>query len=100
MRKIYLMCSGGMSTSLLMNRMKAAANEQRYECEIKAYGLTDAAKVKAADPDILLLAPQARFGLKELERSMPFPVELIDMVSYGQVNGAKVLEMAKKKLGD
>ena len=35
MRNIVLLCNMGMSTSLMVNRMKAAAREEGYECEIK-----------------------------------------------------------------
>lgn len=100
MRKIYLMCSGGMSTSLIMTKMKAAADAQGYECEVKAFDMTAAAKVRDNPPDVLLLAPQARFLLKELEKTMPCPVKLIDMVAYGSMDGARMLNMAKKELGD
>ncbi len=100
MRKIYLMCSGGMSTSLIVTKMKKAAEEQGYDCEIEAFGMTCAAKIRDNPPDILLLAPQARFLMKELEKTMPCPVALIDMVAYGSMNGAKILNMAKKELGD
>ena len=36
--KILLACSSGMSTSLLVNKMKEAATEQSVEAEIWAVG--------------------------------------------------------------
>lgn len=36
MKRIMLVCAGGMSTSLLMNKMKAAAKEKGIEVEIWA----------------------------------------------------------------
>ncbi len=100
MRKICLMCSGGMSTSLIVSRMEKAAKEQGYECEIAAYGTHCAAKLRDNPPDILLLAPQARFMLKELERTIPCIVSLIDMAAYGSMDGTRILNMAKRELGD
>ena len=45
MRNIVLLCNMGMSTSLMVNRMKAAAREEGYECEIKACALQKSKKV-------------------------------------------------------
>lgn len=100
MRKIYLMCSGGMSTSLLMTKMRNAAAAEGYECDIQAFDMTAASKVRDNPPDILLLAPQARFLLKELEKEMPCPVALLDMAAYGSMNGKRLLDAAKTALGD
>ena len=37
MKKIVLLCSAGMSTSMLVKKMQAAAAEENYACEIAAY---------------------------------------------------------------
>ena len=37
MKNIVLLCSAGMSTSMLVTRMKKAADEIAYECDINAY---------------------------------------------------------------
>lgn len=100
MRKIYLMCSGGMSTSLLTTKMRAAAEAEGYACDIQAFDMTAAAKVRDNPPDVLLLAPQARFLMRELEKTMPCPVALIDMQAYGSMDGARLLACAKKALGE
>ncbi|MGL5614022.1 PTS sugar transporter subunit IIB, partial [Cetobacterium sp.] len=39
MKKILLCCSAGMSTSLLVNKMKAVANENNISVEIDAVPL-------------------------------------------------------------
>ncbi|WP_241667897.1 hypothetical protein [Akkermansia muciniphila] len=58
--KILLACSSGMSTSLLVNKMKEAAQAQGIEAEIWAVGQSevDAEMQKA---DVLLFGPQMRF---------------------------------------
>ena len=38
MKKIVLFCAGGMSTSLLVNKMREAAAKQGKEYDINAYG--------------------------------------------------------------
>ncbi len=42
MRNIVLFCAAGMSTSLLVNKMKEAAAKENYECQINAYALASA----------------------------------------------------------
>lgn len=98
MKKIVLLCAGGMSTSILVKKMQAAAQEINYDCEIAAYP-TSEAKTKAADADLILLGPQVRFSLGKIQDQCPgIPVEAIDMRMYGRMDGKGVIELAKQKL--
>ena len=54
------MCSEGMSTSILVKRMQATAQEIGYDCSIDACPIAAAAK-NGRDADIILLGPQVRF---------------------------------------
>ena len=60
MKKIVLLCASGMSTSMLVRKMKEAAAAEGYECSIDAFSASEAA-TKAADADVVLLGPQIRF---------------------------------------
>lgn len=100
MRNIVLVCAAGMSTSLLVNKMRAAAAEMNYECEINAYPISEAQSA-GAKADIVLLGPQVRYNLAKVKEQCPHcPVEAIDMTAYGMMDGKKVLMSAKKALGD
>ena len=100
MRKIVLLCASGMSTSMLVKKMQAAAEEMNYECDISAFP-TSEAKTKASDADLILLGPQVRFSLNKIKEQCPgTQVEAIDMRSYGRMDGKGVIEFAKQKLGD
>ena len=100
MKKIVLVCAAGMSTSLLVNKMRAAAADQGYECEINAYPVSEAAQV-GASADIVLLGPQVRYNLSKVKEQCPnCPVEAIDMTAYGMMDGKKVLAAARKAMGD
>lgn len=100
MRNIVLFCAAGMSTSLLVNKMREAAAKENYECQINAYALASA-REKGPDADIILLGPQVRFGKAKVEKECPGKiVECIDMQAYGTMNGAKVIAQVKKALGD
>lgn len=98
MKKIVLLCASGMSTSMLVKKMKEAAQESNYECEIEAYP-TSEAKTKASDADLILLGPQVRFSLNKIKDQCPNAcVEAIDMRMYGRMDGKGVIEFAKEKL--
>lgn len=94
--KILLACAAGMSTSLLVEAMKRAAQERGLEAEILALPVHEAEEhIESAS--VILLGPQVRYKLnsfKELAAPHGKPVEVIDSVAYGMVNGAKVLDQA------
>lgn len=100
MRNIVLVCNMGMSTSLMVNKMRAAAKAEGYECEINAYALQKAAKeIQAAD--IILVGPQLSFELPKLKTRFPDKtIMAINMQDYGRMDGAKVLAAVKQTLGD
>lgn len=95
---ILLVCSAGMSTSLLVNRMKDSAKEKGIEAHIEAHPVGEINQIGAAY-DVILIGPQVRFQLKNIQKLFPSkPVEVINMQDYGMMNGAKVLERALQLL--
>ncbi len=100
MKKIILLCAAGMSTSLLVTNMKKASQEQGLDYEIAAYPVAEAEKV-AADAAAVLLGPQVRFAVKDVQKKLPnVPVDSIDMRDYGTMNGKKVLAKAQTMIVD
>lgn len=100
MKKINLFCAAGMSTSMLVTKMRQAAKETGYECEINAYPLSEVEKY-GPDSDIILLGPQVRFEAKRVQGLLPDKrVEMIDMRAYGMMDGATVMKNVRTILGD
>lgn len=100
MKKIILMCNGGMSTSMMVTKMKAAASKANYDCTIAAYALA-AAKEVATDADCILVGPQVKFKMAQVQKDCPgVPVTAIEMRDYGTMNGEAVLKMARKLMGE
>lgn len=100
MRTIVLLCAQGMSTGMLMNKMRDVAKKSGYECKINAFAVTQVKKA-AEIADCILIGPQVRYELESVKEQCPnLPVDVIDMVAYGRLDGAKVLLMAKKMMGD
>ena len=100
MRKIILLCSAGMSTSMLVKKMQEAAAADNYACEIAAFPMSEA-KERAADADIIFLGPQVRFSKDKVAEQCPGrPVEVIDMKLYGRMDGKGALDFARKLMKD
>ena len=84
----------------MVQKMQKAADEQGYEVEIAAYSVSEAGS-KGQDADVVLLGPQIRFNLNKVRQQLPGKiVEVIDMKSYGLMDGAAIIEFCKNKLGD
>ncbi|MDN9011503.1 PTS sugar transporter subunit IIB [Brevibacillus laterosporus] len=93
---IVLCCSAGMSTSLLVTRMEEAAKEQGIEAKIWAISADDM-RDNWDKAEVVLLGPQIRYKLAEFKKegeARNIPVDVINPVDYGMVNGQKVLEAA------
>ena len=100
--KIKLFCSAGMSTSMLVTKMRDAAKKRDLEVEIEAYP-ESTLELETNDCDVALLGPQVRFMLKKAQGICELkgvPVEVIDMRNYGMMNGEAVLDQAVKLLSE
>jgi PTS system cellobiose-specific IIB component len=99
MKKILLVCAAGMSTSMLVKKMEEAAKEKGIEVEISALPVAECSK-KVEEVDIVLLGPQVRYQKAQVDALVKgrIPVEVIDMLMYGTMNGKAVLENALAKI--
>ena len=96
MYNILLVCSAGMSTSLLVTKMQNAAKDKGIEANINAIEESDL-KNSTEGVDVLLLGPQVRYMLSKVRTLMEpkgVPVDVINSVDYGTMNGTKVLDQA------
>lgn len=98
MKKIMLVCAAGMSTSLLVTKMVAAAKELGDEIEIFALPISEGVK-KLPEVDCVLLGPQVRFQKAQVEKEiaeqkLDLAVAVIDMKDYGMMNGKAVYQTA------
>ncbi|MGR3741300.1 PTS sugar transporter subunit IIB [Companilactobacillus sp. DQM5] len=94
-KTIMLVCSAGMSTSLLVTKMQKSAEEKGIKADIFATAASDAnAKLEEKNPDILMLGPQVKYMENDFKSRVDIPVVSINMQDYGMMNGEKVLETA------
>ncbi|GJM56447.1 PTS sugar transporter subunit IIB [Erysipelotrichaceae bacterium OPF54] len=96
MKKIYLFCSAGMSTSMLASMMQACADSHKLPLEIKAFSHNKLEEIIASDrPDCILLGPQVKYMYEETVAKFGhegIPIAVIDAGDYGMMNGEKVLK--------
>lgn len=94
-KKILLVCAAGMSTSLLVNKMNAAAKAAGVVIEIFALSVSECISV-IDTVDVVMLGPQVRFQKPQVDSMVKgrIPVEVINMRDYGMMNGKAVLDRA------
>lgn len=96
MKKIFLCCAAGMSTSMLVEKMKQSASSRNVAVEITAVPVSDFEQI-VTEADVILLGPQVKFQLQSLRAAAAkhgVPVDAIDMMQYGSMQGDKVLDHA------
>nr|WP_280174240.1 PTS sugar transporter subunit IIB [Pantoea septica] len=100
MKTIPLMCSAGMSTSIMVKNMTEAAANTGAEVVIKAIP-EQALNDHLAETDIILLGPQVRFLQGKVQAAAKnIPVSVIDTMDYGMMNGEKILRQALDIIGE
>ena len=100
MIRILIVCSWGMSNSLLVDSMLAAAAERQYEISVEALSAGEYA-AKVDECDVVLIAPQIRHLRKSIEKLATAegkPVALIEPFHYATMNGQAVLDQVMRML--
>lgn len=96
MKYITLVCAAGMSTSMLMSKMKSSAKRMGIEAQIVAMSESSFNDYKEPT-EVLLLGPQVSYLLNDLKKKYEpegMKVSVINMMDYGMMNGEKVLKDA------
>ena len=108
MKRLYLFCDQGMSTSFLASRMQDCADKHMLPIEVNAFSYKKMQGiVEEKHPDIILLGPQVKYLFDETKKRFDerIPVMLISQEDYGMMDGEKVLKKAllllqKRKRGE
>ncbi|ARX37971.1 PTS system cellobiose-specific transporter subunit IIB [Klebsiella pneumoniae] len=96
MKKIFLCCAAGMSTSMVMNKMKQAAAAQGIAVDIIAVSMDDFDRT-LPNYDCCLLGPQIKYKFEEFNKkaaAVGKRVAVIDSMDYGMMRGDKILAVA------
>ena len=98
---IRLFCNQGMSTSLLVTKMREAAEKEGIEADIAAFPVNELDE-RIEGVDCALLGPQVAYLKAKVIKvceAKGVPADVIPMTDYGMCNGAKVLAFAQKLAG-
>ena len=93
--KILLVCAGGMSTGLLMNKMKVYWDQQGKELTINAVGLGEYEDVYK-DYDIIMVGPQVGYRLAQIKADTGLPCDIIPSFDYAIANCPNIMKPAEK----
>lgn len=96
MKKIFLCCAAGMSTSMVMNKMKQAAAAKGIAVDIIAVSMDDFDHT-LPNYDCCLLGPQIKYKFEEFNKkatAVGKKVAIIDSMDYGMMRGDKILDAA------
>ncbi|XBG78969.1 PTS sugar transporter subunit IIB [Enterococcus cecorum] len=105
---IMLCCAAGMSTSLLVTKMREAAEKQGKDAEIFAVSASEADhELDSKKIDVVLLVPTSSLYAKRLQEKISWyrnngadiPLAVIDMRAYGMMDGAAVVTQAYELMG-
>lgn len=94
MVRVLIVCSWGMSTSLLVDSLLAAAEAAQMELQVEALSAGEYA-ARVDECEVVLIAPQIRHLRKSIEKlaiSLGKPVAMIEPFHYATMNGQAVLE--------
>lgn len=96
---ILLACYAGMSTSILMKKMKEYAEIKNIPLTIKAIPISEL-EDNYEGVDIILLGPQVRYAVNDCKKIVKdkVPIMAIESLDYGLMKGDAVLEKAIKYL--
>lgn len=104
MKKFYLFCSAGMSTSMLASMMQEVADKHNLPLVIKAFSDRKISEIIEEDPmDVILLGPQVEYRFEEFKKKYGhtgIPIAVINSKDYGMMDGERVLKFAIKLFKD
>ena len=91
MKKVLVCCNTGVTTSLLVAKIKSVAEARNLEIEIEASPMATAA-AHIAEADIVLLGPQVGYAKEAFEEAGAKNVRVITVDDYATQNAEGILD--------
>lgn len=91
--KILLCCNAGMSSSILVKKIKDTAEKRGMDLTIKAVA-SSAVKEEVGKWDVCLVGPQLKFAVDNLKKQLDIPVASVEPRIYAMADGDKALDFA------
>lgn len=97
--KIIMVCSGGMSSSLVVDALKKEASKQGLELDVKAVGSGEFSEEVKENYDYALVAPQVKHRYSEYKEAADeagVPCDVISPRDYSPVGAPELIEQIKE----
>lgn len=93
--KILLVCNAGMSSSILVNKIKDAAEQKGMSVIVEARS-NNGISSELGKWDVCLVGPQIMYAVDQIKHTLKIPVASVEPRTYAMADGAKALEQAVK----
>lgn len=94
--KILLVCAGGLSSSIVMKKVRKYGEEIQEDIQIDAVGVPAVEEASKKGYDCILTAPQVRNRFNEIKCKSAIPVEAMSPQDYAIGNAKNIVAQAKK----
>lgn len=101
MKRVLLVCSGGMSSAIVVKSLEKEAQKNNIELEVKAVGTGEYDEEVRRGWDIVLVAPQVRHRMPVFEQTakeLNIPIAIISPQGYSPLGGPILVEQIKKMI--
>ncbi len=99
MKKVLFVCSGGMSSAIVVKALKEEAKKHGEELEVKAIGSSEVEMELKDEWDVIMVAPQIRHrfdGIKRQADEAGVPVGAIPPNAYTPMGGPALYKTLKE----
>lgn len=93
--RVLLVCNAGMSSSILIEKTKEAANKRGFDLTITSTSIK-AVRDEVGNWDVCLLGPQVAYALDRVKGVLDIPTMAIEARTYAMADGEKTLDFAVK----
>ena len=96
-KTIILACVGGLTTSMLVERINETIHKDQLDYSIYSVGITGINNLK--NIDVLLLSPQLAYLEEKAKANLSVPVGVISDSDFELMQGEAVLRQAETLMG-
>ena len=90
--RIVLICGGGITTGILLQKMTKYAEELGLKLDCSAHGITSLNPSRFKGAKVIVMAPQVRYMVEEVESFYPeIPIKQIEFDDFVNLDAKKLL---------
>ncbi len=93
--KILLVCNAGMSSSILVKKIKEAGAKRGLDLTVEAKS-SNGVMAEVGKWDVCLVGPQIIYAVETIKATLGIPVQAVEPRVYAMADGDKALDQALK----